>query len=200
VEIAVDREIAQHFSYELREARAVALKDAEAFEQLLFVFERLGVYLTGSIKNLGGYADALGRVASNSPMAQLIPKDLPDWHAPFSTLYEIVKTARNEALHEGSYARHLTKNAVELSMILEDALMVEAFCARNFMVRDPVCAYMWQPISAIRRAMLVNSFSFLPGKEMQRVRPLFLNKEMQRVRPLFLNNPWARAELYRCFE
>lgn len=158
----MDQEIALHFRNELREARAAALKDAEAFEQLIFVFERLGVFLTGSIKNLRGYAEALVREASNSPLAEKIPKDLPDWHAPFSTLYEIVKTARNEAMHEGAYARHLTKNSTELSLILEDALMAGSFYARDFMVRDPVCANMWQPISAVRRAMLINSFSFLP--------------------------------------
>jgi hypothetical protein len=32
----------------------------------------------------------------------------------------------------------------------------------DFMVRDPVCAYPWQPISFIRQTMLVSSFSYLP--------------------------------------
>jgi CBS domain-containing protein len=40
--------------------------------------------------------------------------------------------------------------------------MEEAFGARDFMVRDPVCASPWQPISSVRRNMLANSFSFLP--------------------------------------
>ena len=40
--------------------------------------------------------------------------------------------------------------------------MTDAISARDFMVRDPVCAYIWEPISSIRRSMLVNSFSFLP--------------------------------------
>ena len=158
----MDREIAQHFRDELREARAIALKDAEAFEQLIFAFERIGVYLTGSIENLGRYAEPLTREASKSPLAQTIPSILPDWHAPFSTLFEVVRKARNDAMHEGAYARHLTKNSIELSIILEDALMAEASCARDFMVRDAVCAYLWQPRSSIRRAMLANSFSFLP--------------------------------------
>jgi len=159
---ALDLEIAQHFRDELRDARAVALKDAEAFEQLIFVFERLGVYLSGRIGDLGRYAEPLTREALRSPLAHNIPAVLPDWHADFSTLYQLVRTARNDAMHEGAYARHLTKHAVELSIVLEDALMAEAYCARDFMVGDPVCAYSWQPISSIRRSMLVNAFSFLP--------------------------------------
>ncbi|MBI4526363.1 MAG: hypothetical protein HY695_21395 [Deltaproteobacteria bacterium] len=158
----MDREVALHFRDQLREARAVALKDAEAFEQVVFVFERIGVYLTGSIKTLAGYAEPLAQEAVRSPLATSIPSVLPDWHAHFSTLYSLVRMARNDALHEGAYARHLTTHAVELSVILEDALMTDAFCARDFMVRDPVCAYTWQPISSIRRSMLANSFSFLP--------------------------------------
>src|SRR5205807_1099661 len=34
--------------------------------------------------------------------------------------------------------------------------------ARDFMVSDPLCAFPWQPISAIRRNMLANSFTYLP--------------------------------------
>jgi hypothetical protein len=40
--------------------------------------------------------------------------------------------------------------------------MVEALHARDFMVKDPVRASLWQPISSVRSSMLVNSFSFLP--------------------------------------
>ena len=158
----LDREIALHFRDQLRDARATALKDAEAFEQVVFVLERIGVYVTGSIDNLATYADTLAREASKSPLADSIPSALPDWHAPFSTLYALVRRARNDALHEGAYARHLTVHAVELSLILEDALMTDAFSARDFMVTNPLCAYLWQPMSSVRRSMLVNSFSFLP--------------------------------------
>ena len=40
--------------------------------------------------------------------------------------------------------------------------MQEPRKAREFMVRDPVCASLWQPMSFIRQTMLENSFSFLP--------------------------------------
>lgn len=158
----LNREIAMHFRDQLRDARATALKDAEAFEEVVFVLERIGVYVTGSIGNLADYAELLAQEASKSPLADSIPSALPDWHAPFSTLYKLVRWARNDALHEGAYARHLTAHAVELSLILEDALMADTFSARDFMVKDPICAYLWQPMSSVRRNMLVNSFSFLP--------------------------------------
>ncbi len=32
----------------------------------------------------------------------------------------------------------------------------------DYMVRDPVCAYKWQPVSFIRQQMLANSFTYLP--------------------------------------
>ncbi|MGA7291035.1 MAG: CBS domain-containing protein [Terriglobales bacterium] len=34
----------------------------------------------------------------------------------------------------------------------------------DYMVRNPTCAELWQPISFIRHQMLANSFSFLPVK------------------------------------
>jgi predicted transcriptional regulator len=32
----------------------------------------------------------------------------------------------------------------------------------HFMVRNPIIASLWQPISSIRQTMLANSFSYLP--------------------------------------
>ena len=38
--------------------------------------------------------------------------------------------------------------------------MSELHQVSDFMVRNPVCASMWQPLSFIRQSMLVNSFSY----------------------------------------
>jgi CBS domain-containing protein len=46
--------------------------------------------------------------------------------------------------------------------VLEDALMSNANTVREFMVREPVCASLWQPLSFIRQQMLKNSFTYLP--------------------------------------
>jgi hypothetical protein len=155
-------EVALHFRDELREARAIALKDAEAFEQIVFVLERLGVLLAGQVMDLGRYRAFITKEALRSPLAGEVPTYLPEWHAPFETLYALVQQGRNDALHQGAFARNLTNHAVELTLVLEDALMADAEAARDFMVRDPVCAFLWQPISSVRRSMLANSFSFLP--------------------------------------
>jgi hypothetical protein len=157
----LDGEVSLYLRDQLREARAIALNDAQAFEELIFVVERIGVQLTGSIESLGAYTKPISDLACKSPLAADIPSRLLSWHAPFATLYNLVRQARNDALHEGAFARHLTIHAVELTIVLEDALMAEAFAARDFMVRDPVCALRWQPISSIRASMLVHSFSFL---------------------------------------
>jgi CBS domain-containing protein len=76
----------------------------------------------------------------------------------------MVKDARNDALHQGASARHLTTHAIELGLVLEDALrMIEnATKVSDYMVRDPVCAHFWQPVSLVRQHMLTNSFSYLP--------------------------------------
>ena len=65
-------------------------------------------------------------------------------------------------MHVGAYARHAANNSVLISMILEDALMAEADTLQEFMVPDPICAELWQPLGLIRQRMLANSFSFLP--------------------------------------
>lgn len=40
--------------------------------------------------------------------------------------------------------------------------MKEVSSARDFMVTNPVCAHAWEPISSVRRTMLINAFSYLP--------------------------------------
>ena len=59
-------------------------------------------------------------------------------------------------------ARHLTVSAIELSLVLEEAIMSDCHQVSDFMVRNPICCYLWQPLSFIRQTMLVNSFSYLP--------------------------------------
>jgi hypothetical protein len=158
----MEQEVALHFRDQLRAARSVALRDAEAFQEIVFVLERLGAFLSNDRRNLGKYLPRIKDQAARSPMAEEVPKELPHFHQQFEVKYEIVREARNAALHEGALARHLTVNAVELSLILEEGIMSELHQVSDFMVRNPVCASMWQPLSFIRQSMLVNSFSYLP--------------------------------------
>jgi hypothetical protein len=158
----MEKEAALHFRDQLRIARASAFRDAESFQEILFVIERLGAYLSNNRGNLGSYLATIKDQAGLSPMAEEVPKDLPDFHQQFDVKYDIVREARNAALHEGALARHLTVNAVELSLVIEEAIMNERYQVSDFMVRNPVCAFMWQPLSFIRQTMLVNAFSYLP--------------------------------------
>ena len=146
----------------LRTARAAVLRDAEALPEMLFALERVGAVMTGKLGTLKNYKVELTEVGSRSPLALQVPSQHPALHVTFDTLYNLVLLARNEAMHQGAYARHLAQHAVELSLILEDAFMSRSNCISDYMVKSPICAEPWQPVSLVRQQMLTNSFSFLP--------------------------------------
>jgi CBS domain-containing protein len=163
-------EITLYFRDQLRQAREVVLRDAEAYLEIVHVIERLGSLLPPQpgekgMPGLKRYQDRLVLLCSRSVLHDI---GRP-WHAELGGLYESVRVARNDAVHQGAFARHLAANSVRLAIILEDALLSElkdgnggADPVEHYMVRSPVCASMWQPISFIRQVMLENSFSYLP--------------------------------------
>jgi hypothetical protein len=150
-----------HFRDELRDARAAALLDAEEFESILFAIERLGSCLLQRIEALSDYRSVLSDLAERSALWRL-PTPLHGWNPPFNRLLGELIDARNDALHQGAFARHLTTHAIQVSLILEDALMDGQDKVSDFMVKNVITASFWQPLSFIRQQMLVNSFSFLP--------------------------------------
>jgi predicted transcriptional regulator len=160
----LDRCIAQHFRDQLKAARANAFRDAEGFQEILFVIERLGFLLTNRPKalTLGDFKPKLEKLSEKSSFANEIPERWRLLHTPIPELYEMVRIARNDALHQGAFARHLTVHAVELALILEDALMDGSNKVSDFMIRNVVVAQEWQPISFVRQEMLVNSYSYIP--------------------------------------
>ncbi len=160
----INNDIKINFRDQLRVARASVLRDSEAFQEILFVIERFGSYLTKSSISLGEYKPEIEKfVNENSPhLAEKFPNQLRIWHTPFNELYALVKNARNDALHQGAVARNLTKHALKLAIILEEALTESLMTVSDYMVKNPVCAFHWQPISFIRQQMLENSFSYLP--------------------------------------
>ena len=151
-----------HLRDQLRSARAMVLKDAEAFDAVVHVVERIGRLLRPKGTGMGQFKDAVCAVAAGSSLAEDVPNAFPEVHSRFDTLYELVREARNSAIHEGALARNLTARTIELALILEDALMPEPATASDFMVRGPVTAEPWQPLSFIRQTLLANSFSYLP--------------------------------------
>ena len=164
----LSRDAAIAFADQLRLARHSALGDAQEFDEIIHAVERLGSYLTkekfadlGVAGGLYKYEGALRDLASNSGLAYA----LDDQHTltSFDRLYELVRIARNDAMHQGAFARHLTVHAIELAIILEDALtQLKNPVVGDFMVRNPVCAETWQPVGFIRQQMLANSYSCLP--------------------------------------
>lgn len=162
----LNRETAMFFAKDLRTARLAALADAQAFDKIVHAVERLGSYIEGKQGTLNKYREALVCLSEKSSLAEDIPKEFRGLMAPFGELYEHVRIARNDALHQGAFARHLTSHAINLAIVLEDAL---SHCLESkvsdFMVRSPVCAELWQPLAFIRQQMLANSFSYLPVLE-----------------------------------
>ena len=156
-------DIRRFFRDQLREARSVLLKDGEAYETAVQVLERIGRYIRKRSGNgLGAYRTELETLARESALSELIPSKHRHAHLPFGVLFDVLKDGRNSAVHEGALARHLSVNALTICIILEDALMSEQLTIADFMVRDPVVALMWQPLSMIRQVMLSNAFSYLP--------------------------------------
>ena len=167
----MDSKKALYFRDEFREARAAALKDAEGYQQILFVLERFGAYMYGGgcckkhdhkkSPGLGAYKNCVTTLVNEHHPLQGKPPE--DYHTAFSNLYDMVKDGRNDAFHQGAVARSLTAHSVQLSLMLEDTFMtIMGGEIKNYMVRNPVCASEWQPVSFVRQMMLENSFSYIP--------------------------------------
>lgn len=152
-----------HFRDQLRNARASAMKDSEAFSDMIVAIEQLGSRLTpGHKRGLGAYIGNLRKLAEQSPLAEEISNNHRCLATPFGTLCDLVRVARNDAVHNGAFARRLTDHAVDLGIVLEDALSIDLKEVSDFMVRHPIVAEPWHPLSFIRQTMLKYSFSFLP--------------------------------------
>ncbi len=155
-----------YFRDQFRAGRYAALADAEGFHNICFALEALGLRLLGRKEALGAYKESIAALASDSIVLSVLASTKPGLFTSFEALFELVKSARNDAMHTGVYARHATESAIELCIGLEAALMKEQDMPRttvkDFMVKSPVSVETWQPIALARQLMLTHSFSFLP--------------------------------------
>ena len=145
-------EAARHFRDRMRNARATALKDAENFDEIVFCVESLGQLLLRKVGALHQYRPYIRELAHRSVLGEKLPDLLRRHHVPFDQLYETLRLTRNDAFHQGVRVRHLTESAIQLAIVLEDALMTSPdgpkdFVASDFMIRNPVVAELWQPVS-----------------------------------------------------
>jgi hypothetical protein len=114
------------------------------------------------------YTDELEELATKTALGDS-SYDVSWLTLSLSDLYRVVKNAWNDALHQGAFARHLTKNAIELSIMLEDAWATYRNpIIADFIVGGPVCAELWQPLGFVRQQMLANSYSYCLSLEATR--------------------------------
>lgn len=149
----------------LRSARYSALADAEGFQDVCFAIESLGRRLLGCESTLIHYRQKIREIALDVPSFSEFPGAFPMFFTRFDSLYDIVRRARNDAMHIGSYARHATSAAVELCICLEEAVMIgpeKLDRVSDFMVKTPISMESWQPVAHGRQLMLMHSFSFIP--------------------------------------
>lgn len=138
----------------LRDARALVLRDAESFHEAVTVLERIGQVVSGQVRGgLNDYKGALLELALPGEKAE---------STEVARLFETVREARNMAVHEGAWARHLSSRLVDFFLILEQAIMKKMKCAEDIMVRQPIVAETWHMIAHVRLTMLANSFSNVP--------------------------------------
>lgn len=155
-----------YYRDQLRSARYAALADSEGFLAVCFALESLGLRLTGRKADLGAYQKRLKQIAEDSVVLSELTERFPSTFTHFDALFELVRTARNDAMHTGVYARHATAAAIELCIGLEDAVMKETHLQRrlvkHYMVKSPITVEAWEPVAHARQLMLTYSFSYLP--------------------------------------
>jgi len=138
----------------LRDARALILRDAESFHHAALSLEYVGQILCGGVRSgLGRYENELVGLAASTGVCD------PD---ATRRLFHVVREARNMAVHDGAWARHVNTRLVDFILMLEGAIISKMRIAEDIMVRGPIVAESWHMVAHIRRAMLANSFSCLP--------------------------------------
>jgi predicted transcriptional regulator len=139
---------------QLRDARALLLRDNEAFHQAVITLEHVGQILSSRIgSGLGAYKQ---HILEHADQGATITRSSAE------RLFQVVKDARNMAVHDGAWARHLSSRLIDLLLALEDATMSTMTLVEDIMVRTPFVAEPWYLIGHIRKMMLSNSFSTIP--------------------------------------
>lgn len=139
-----------------RDARYLVLRDSESFHEAATNLEQIGQIIGGRLRiGLGAYRHTLLDITQITGRHE---------RNQMSRLLKVVCEARNMAVHEGAWARHLSDRLVDFFLILEEAIMnvKQIQIVADIMVRSPVFVEPWHTVSHVRRQMLANSFSCLP--------------------------------------
>ncbi|MEK8086579.1 hypothetical protein WNB94_09190 [Aquabacterium sp. A3] len=152
----------KYYRDKLRAARYAALADSEGFEQICYALEALGMRLHQSQADLGTYRNVLRQLAGDAPQFSFAFESTHAFKS-FDALFNILRCARNDAMHTGARARTATQAATELCVGLEEALMAnQPRRAGDLMVKGVVSVEPWQMVAEARQLMLMHSFSYLP--------------------------------------
>jgi len=138
----------------LRESRALILSDAEAFQKAALTLEH--------IAQIAGAKVGLGLYKSRTQIVSLIDGEEAENRDAVERLFDLVRKARNMAVHDGAWVRNMNTRLVDLFLVLEAAIVSRMERIGDVMVRSPVVAEPWHRLAHARRAMLSNSFSALP--------------------------------------
>jgi len=136
------REYGLIFRNRLREDRMRALANAEDFIDIVRTLEELGQVLSGRTGiGLRAFEKELLELANGSRLAEA-SRRAGGAHLTIDRLLHVVREARNDHVHMGAFARKAVSHAIELALIVEDALVSEGQVS-DFMVRNPVTAELW---------------------------------------------------------
>src|ERR1019366_6386252 len=149
-----------------RSARALVLRDSESFDAACRFLEYAGQVAKRAVGNgLGSYEEAIIWLALDP---DLEGSDQATQRDGIRRLFTVIREARNNAIHDGAWARHLSSRLIELLLAMEETLVKPLPTVGDLMVRDPVTVEGWQLLHHARRMMLENAFSYLPTCNDQR--------------------------------
>src|SRR5436190_8510800 len=115
----------------IRASRALVLQDSESFREASTVLEHIGQVVGGKIgSGLKDYQAAIVSLANHAGE----PKEQEEIKRSFN----VVREARNKAVHDGAYARHLNSRLIDLLLLLEEGIVMNMDRVEDLMVRTPV--------------------------------------------------------------
>ena len=153
---------------QLKKARRAGLSDLENAHQLVVAIESLG-------KALHGSGDATLHKVECCLIA-FSDRWVPDGEtedptsSPLPAMLKRVREQRNDYAHEGTAARRLARQAAEVAIQLERALLNaekegRPMKMRDVMITPVICAEEWQTLAHVRRVMLLHEFTILPYRQ-----------------------------------
>ena len=153
---------------QLKKARRAGLSDLENAHQLVVAIESLG-------KALHGSSDATLHKTVCCLIAfsdQWVPDGETEdpTSSPLPEILKRVRVQRNDYAHEGTAARRLARQAAEVAIRLERALLNaekegRPMKMRDVMITPVICAEEWQTLAHVRRVMLLHEFTMLPYRQ-----------------------------------